>query len=656
MTVSVWRPVSLQLFLLSFVGAVATVASATTSIPTQKAIIPADEIRSGMQGYGLTVFQGTKIEPFPVEVVSVIHNDPPKKAVIWIRCPSPRMQQTGPVSGMSGSPIYLWTDGEPHELGNGGRLVGAFAYGMLLSKDCYAGVQPIEQMRHVSDRAATHNREHLTEQAAGRGFDLRRLLAQVDGHDLPKSHGWRAVALAELKPSEQIEKPDYPSTALSGPTGVKGSVRPLLLPIGVPSGQMVQLLGPVLAPIGMIPVQAPAGVVTSKPPADIQPEQIRLAPGSVLAIPLVYGDVDFSASGTVTDVLPDGRLLAFGHGMFSQGPLALPMATGYVHFIMPNYLSSFKMGGSAVIKGALVRDESSAVVGDPNGQFKTCPTQVEIAMPPHSNQSYRYQIAEHRRLTPVLAAITALVSLTAERELPDENTTRIVADMTFAGNRRLNIDSTVAGSSAFALFFDLMPPIAMMMDNPFQPMPLEMLQIKIDVEPVLRSANFVDGRLEMAEVAPGRNIAVTLKLQPHGKPVFIKRLQMTVPDYLPDGEYPLFVTGGQDYLKVFLSSRPHLLAVRDADELHAMIQQILDVDATSLYLMMQLPNQGLAFGRTEFPRLPSSRRALIAIPTDTQATPYAELIVSKTPMSYVIEGQLMFTVRVRRDKYGVEPK
>ena len=37
-------------------------------------IMPVDDVRVGMKGYGLTVFAGTKIEPFPVEVISVMRS------------------------------------------------------------------------------------------------------------------------------------------------------------------------------------------------------------------------------------------------------------------------------------------------------------------------------------------------------------------------------------------------------------------------------------------------------------------------------------------------------------------------------------------------------------------------------------------------------
>src|SRR6266480_6556429 len=98
------------------------------------------EIRPGMKGYGLSVFRGTKIERFDVEVISILRNFNPKYHVILVRLHGQNLEHTGGVAGMSGSPVFL-KDEEGRE-----RLAGAFAYGWPMGKDPVGGVQPIEYM------------------------------------------------------------------------------------------------------------------------------------------------------------------------------------------------------------------------------------------------------------------------------------------------------------------------------------------------------------------------------------------------------------------------------------------------------------------------------------------------------------------------------
>ena len=114
------------------------------------------DIHRGMKGYGLSVFSGTKIEKFDVEVVDVVKNFNPKYDAILIRCPQEFLKNTGPIAGMSGSPIFLYDEnGNP-------KMAGAFAYGWPFAKDCLAGVQPIEYIAEATYRLASGDPATLT--------------------------------------------------------------------------------------------------------------------------------------------------------------------------------------------------------------------------------------------------------------------------------------------------------------------------------------------------------------------------------------------------------------------------------------------------------------------------------------------------------------
>src|SRR5215831_6717158 len=97
--------------------------------------ISVKDVRPGMTGYGLTVFQGVKPDRFNVRVIGVLHKFVPLEDIILIESDDPRLKYAGGVAGMSGSPIFLE-----------GRLAGAFAYGFQFAKDPIAGVTPIEYM------------------------------------------------------------------------------------------------------------------------------------------------------------------------------------------------------------------------------------------------------------------------------------------------------------------------------------------------------------------------------------------------------------------------------------------------------------------------------------------------------------------------------
>ena len=107
------------------------------------AIMPLQEISAGMTGEWRTVVSGTRIDSFPIEVIGVAENFiGPQRPVIICKALDAGSRLTGPVAGMSGSPVYI-----------GGRLIGAYAYGFSWPKDqAIIGVTPIEQMLEVETR------------------------------------------------------------------------------------------------------------------------------------------------------------------------------------------------------------------------------------------------------------------------------------------------------------------------------------------------------------------------------------------------------------------------------------------------------------------------------------------------------------------------
>src|SRR5215470_2161370 len=129
------RKFLLALFAVSL--SLPTCLIAQNSQPT----IPVDQIHPGMKGVAYTVFQGVKPEPMDVEVLGVLHNvNGPKGNIILIRLHGPKVEYTGVVAGMSGSPVYI-----------DGKLAGALAFRIgEFSKEPIAGVTPIADMLEIN--------------------------------------------------------------------------------------------------------------------------------------------------------------------------------------------------------------------------------------------------------------------------------------------------------------------------------------------------------------------------------------------------------------------------------------------------------------------------------------------------------------------------
>ncbi len=112
------------------------------------------EVKPGMRGVGRTVFSGTKIEEFDVEIIDILKNYTPKKNLILVRISGKVVDEAGVIEGMSGSPVYI-----------DGKLIGALSYKLgAFAKEPIGGVTPIDEMIRIfesgDERQSMHSGSH----------------------------------------------------------------------------------------------------------------------------------------------------------------------------------------------------------------------------------------------------------------------------------------------------------------------------------------------------------------------------------------------------------------------------------------------------------------------------------------------------------------
>lgn len=95
-----------------------------------------EKVKPGMKGKGYTVFSGTKIESFDIQILAVVEGDVGRDKLILVKLSGKPLEESGGLAaGMSGSPIYIKD-----------RLVGAISYGFENADSFLALVTPIESM------------------------------------------------------------------------------------------------------------------------------------------------------------------------------------------------------------------------------------------------------------------------------------------------------------------------------------------------------------------------------------------------------------------------------------------------------------------------------------------------------------------------------
>ena len=89
---------------------------------------------------GVTVFAGDRPEPFQAEIIDTLPQGVgPRVPLILVRLRGKKIEHTGVIAGMSGSPVY-----------RDGKLMGAVGYRIgTFSKEPIAGITPIAAMRQA---------------------------------------------------------------------------------------------------------------------------------------------------------------------------------------------------------------------------------------------------------------------------------------------------------------------------------------------------------------------------------------------------------------------------------------------------------------------------------------------------------------------------
>lgn len=105
-------------------------------------IMDVDDIKSGQTGYAKTVFEGTKIEEFQIEVMNKMEGQNIDSNLILIKAFGEKIDQVGGIaSGMSGSPVYV-----------DDKLIGAISYKWENADHNYAMVTPIMEMLNIKEK------------------------------------------------------------------------------------------------------------------------------------------------------------------------------------------------------------------------------------------------------------------------------------------------------------------------------------------------------------------------------------------------------------------------------------------------------------------------------------------------------------------------
>src|ERR1700676_536075 len=318
-------------------------------------IFPLSQVQPGMKGEAYTIFAGDQIEKFDLVVIGVMPNFlAPKESIILVQLLGPKVEHTGVVAGMSGSPVYI-----------DGKLAGALSRKLgQFSKEPLAGVTPIENIL-----------------------------------SLPKGQpgAMRAEAVpGEAAPSGQMEaRLEIPSDWASR-AGISGGS--FLTPIESPlvfsgfSALAIRQFEHEFAAYGMAATQGGS--------VDARADDGNIRPGDMVSAVLLEGDLSLNASCTVTAIV-DRRVYVCGHPLFGFGSVQMPMARGRVLTTLSSDLESTKIVNVGGTIGSFSQDRVTAVVGSLGAAPNLIPIDMTIATP-DGDKHLSFRMMSNPKITPIL--------------------------------------------------------------------------------------------------------------------------------------------------------------------------------------------------------------------------------------------------------------
>jgi len=569
--------------------------------------ITIDEIRPGQEAYCLTVLEGSRVEKFDLEVLSVVRNIRPGRDVIIVVGTDQRFKHLGPIRGCSGSPVYIE-----------GRLAGALAASWTFSKDALYQVTPIENMLQVrppSNTRAPGSADRLT----SLGLDFSRPL------DLADINSCLTTAYANSKLRTQNSE---------------------LLITSLPA-EVCDHVAPWFEPLGLTPIAG--GSANSE--LTTQDSELTFEPGSVLAIPLVSGDISMAVIGTATEIV-DNKVFAFGHGFLGYGDVDLPMATGRVHTVASNMLISFKLATAGPIIGAVRADGANGIYGQIGAHPKLIPMRITVdhfSAESESPKTYDCEVAVNRIYTPLVTRTALIGAIVTAGTFPPEHMVRYKAGISIDGFDPISFENVSSGRTIREFANEAVGTIAMLMNNPYQRVNITALDFEVEVLPKNILSNIWSVRLSDTKARPGQTIDVSVVLLSYMSEKKTHHLQFKIPENLPPGQYDILIGGGYEYEKFLRRVSPHKFTTHDLPTLVEALRDLLTIRRDRLYLTMTLPPGGIVIQRAELTDLPQTKAMLLGdAKRTTTSLPLQHWLQKDTYTGDIILGRKTLKITVEK--------
>jgi hypothetical protein len=626
-----------QIFTLTLLIAMLAAVALASDPKTNSNFMPVEQVKPGMKGYGMSVFQGTKPERFEVEILGTLEGfQNPKQSIIIARLSGPLVERTSVFAGMSGSPVYI-----------DGKLVGAVAYAFPFEKEPIAGIQPIKNMVEVIEEG---RRE---EPRSGQRPSFNTLIgkaSEASASSLPAQSGGQQFGGQQFG-GQQSGAVVGPRAAASGHLApfVGHTIVPIATPVtfsGI-SQSTVDVFGEDLKKLGILPIAGVGGGSSLSPM--VAATENTLTPGTSVSIQLVRGDFTIDASGTVTH--RDGnQIYAFGHPWFSSGKASWPMAESSVVTVVPNLNNSFKLAAGGNLVGAISQDRSTGVFGELGEKARMIPVRLTVHTSRNKTEAYNFEVISDSLLTPLLTKITIYTAITATERQVGNQTIKLKGRITVKGQPDISLDNSFSSPNGVALYAvnDVARPLSVLFGSGFDALDVGSIDVEVTSADSRSGGTLSRLWIDKTEVRRGENIEIQVFARQDNGSEFVERIPLTIPADAPVGPLVVMVGDGASMNQVEMRQPTGDFVPRDLSQLVRTINKLKRNNR--LYVKVLSAGTGAIVNNEEMPSLPPSMIATLGSQrTSGGYTPLSFATLDEqelAPSHFIISGQQSITINV----------
>jgi hypothetical protein len=569
-------------------------------------IFPLSKVQPGMKGEAYTIFAGDQIEKFDLVVIGVMPNFlAPKESIILVQLLGEKVEHTGVVAGMSGSPVYFE-----------GKLAGALSLKLgQFNKEPLAGITPIENILSLPKGP----------------FGVMR----ADG------------SIPVPQDSDQLEaKFEIPADWVSR-AGVSGGS--FLTPIASPlvfsgfSAVAIRQFEHEFAAYGMAATQGGS--------VDARPDDASIRPGDMVSAVLLEGDMSLNASCTVTTIV-DGRVYVCGHPLFGFGNVQMPMARARVLTTLSSELESTKIVNVGGTIGSFNQDRVTAVVGSLGASPKLIPIDMTVATP-DGDKKLSFRMMSNPKISPILMGIATLNGLVQNSVYGEGMTLHLTGSIDINGHSSVTLDNLYPPIDSFIP--DGLPVSSTVQNlfqriftNQFETANIEHVTLRMEAKPERRLMTIEGAWLDKSEAEPGDTVTVRVQLRPYrGSPV-IRDVKIAIPQQAVRGTSMQILasdSGTLNRMNVVSGSQARL------DSLEQLIT-VLNRERRNnrLYVTLLGSAPTLLVQDKVMPNVPASEINLL----DQRGGPASSLVVRESaagewslPLDQIVQGSSSLTIQIK---------